>query len=211
MTFRDAMILGFTLVVGILSGMYLYVTAYAPNYVDDDEELAFEEELSGDVSIIGILKGGFDRAQNVEPSFRINADGSYNYYPDDTEKVEGELPEELYQQFLRDLKEADLEAYAEPALEDKVCDPNEIEYEYNIEVGETEYVLDTCRTDFDRDSDLAHTLGQTWDYMEAPNSFSFSVRNLPSDETESGTPWWDLRGHLENAFISSGFDSTFDD
>ena len=78
MEIRDWFIIIFTFVVGILSGFYLYVTVYQPIY--DPDTSADGIATIGDLSIIGVTYGGFTPRDYIHPSFKIKADGTYDYF-----------------------------------------------------------------------------------------------------------------------------------
>lgn len=212
MTFRDGFILVFTFMVGVFSGMYFYLTAYKPIYEDHMRPpREVPSAAIGEYSVIGISYGGM-RADFQHPSYRFSDNGTYNYYPGGSvsdAKVEGALPDVLLEAVVEALDESDLVELS-MAVNDKDCRlyADGIEYEYNIELADTEYDLDTCRTALDHDDSLAEALEDIWRYLESPETFRFTIRNMPETDDERSS-WRGLRGFLEDGFIESGFDSNF--
>jgi hypothetical protein len=212
---RDWFILTFTFIVGALCGMYLYVTSFKPIYEDDD--LAGEIE-AGELNIIGVQYGGYVVEGYIYPSFRVNADGSYDAVNSDDsgEKISGKLPKSLFENLSSTIAGTNLNNLSEPLATNR-CDAYEngpVQYEYNIVFDNREYTLDTCLTNFDNSSTLGKTLLEVWDYIDSPDEYRISVKNSPDTNVgaadENSTEprprsTWSIGSYFENGFRNAGF------
>lgn len=207
MTMRDFLILSFTFFVGLFSGFYLYVTEFRPVYVGDTTDLPEVGAL--DFNVIGITYGGFVPEGYEHPSYKVDHNGSYDYFPGgvgEIEKREGELPDQLFEELTRAVARANLPEQSE-SVSNKNCASyaDGIEYEYDIVRDGEAYELDTCLTAFSNNTELGSVLLEVWTYLAAPNEYRFSVQNYPESQEE--TQRWSLRNFVEHQFERSGFDS----
>ncbi|MFT5037096.1 MAG: hypothetical protein ACI9VM_000671 [Candidatus Azotimanducaceae bacterium] len=205
MEVRDWVTLITTFIVAALSGMYFYVTTFKPVYVEQsgDTDTAFSTELN----IIGVTYGGFVPQDYIHPTYRISANGSYDYFAGgttQTENIEGKLPKDLFKAIKGAIATADLEALARP-VSDKNCASyaDGIEYEYNITVDGVSYVLDTCKTAFENRTELGRALLEVWTFAYEPTEYRFSIANFPSAESDD---FPSLRGYFEDGFKEAGFE-----
>ncbi|MDC1205639.1 hypothetical protein N8083_02210, partial [Candidatus Pacebacteria bacterium] len=195
---RDWMILFFTFAVGLLSGMYVYVTSFKPIYEEKNGVDTIPTTLV--LSIIGVTYGGMTPDNYNHPTFKVNVDGSYSYFAGGStksEKTTGTLPKSLFNTVASIIETSDLEALS-TLVPNKECAlyADGIETEYNIEVEGVEYELDSCATDFDNDSELGNALSEIWKYVDEPNTYKFSISNSPSTDTG----FKGLRGYFDEGF-----------
>lgn len=215
MEVRDWIIIIFTFFVGMLSGAYLYVTAYNPIY---NERVGREnaEATDGGYSVVGEQYGGMV-ANYVHPSFRVAEGGAYTFFPGGAERGsrrDGELPPSLQRMLDSVIVSTDLELLATP-VEDKNCVSyvDGIEYAYTIETGTGEYELDTCTTAFSNGTDLGKVLVRVWEYVEMGSGAEtteadFSVRNMPVEDGQPGF-WGGFSEYIRNGFRDAGFDTNY--
>lgn len=209
---RDWFLVTFTFFVGVFCGVYLYVTAYQPNYKSDEST---GTALASDFNVIGFAYG----TRVSESSFRLQEDGSYTYIADESnidERESGELPQSLFNAVSRAIAASDLDAMAAPVERDD-CDSftDQGDFEYDIEYEGESYTLDTCLTDFAKDSNLAEALAAVWRYLanpDDPEAANFTISNSPggldtpdSDAAREYGSGWTLRGYFERGFQESGF------
>lgn len=204
MTLRDWLILTFTLIVGILSGMYLYATAFKPVYIDD-APLA-SEEANQDFRVDGFQYGGLNANS---PSFRVLGNRTYEYFPGGNtpgEKITGSLPNRLFTALTSAVENADLLVLQESTRKtDCPSFADGTDYEYTVERNGAEFALDTCTTRFENSSQLGQILLEVWRYLDAPDEYRFSISNMPMSDTEGSGTWRGLRGYFED-----GFDESFE-
>ena len=131
-------------------------------------------------------------------------------------KSTGTLPDDYFAAIEEAISNADLLTLAARAV-NKNCASfaDGLEYEYTIDVGGQEFVLDTCLTQFENSSELGRILGEMWGYAESPDqyNFSISVTNMPGSGSNNlgrdDVNTWTLRSFFENGFKDSGFDTKF--
>lgn len=151
------------LLLTFLSGMFiggaLYITVFAPQYEAD--EVAGKSQFS----IVGEVYGGCVRTPNGCPSFRLTDDRSFQYLIGG-EKQEGSLPSTITKPIFADLTDYRLQTYAAP-IEREDCRSyvDGVDYRYEITIGDTRYVIDTCKTSFPNDSELQQHLLKAWQSM----------------------------------------------
>jgi hypothetical protein len=153
---------------GIITGSYLYLVGFAPEFEANKGQTA--EEV-GELMIVGDMYGGM-RA-GLPPSFQVNGDREFRYIPfsDNPEvpapAVEGRVPRELMEDVTSLLSESTLDAASEE-ITPEVCAQmvDGIDYKYTILVDSVEYQLNTCGTNFTADSELGAALEQLWEYFD---------------------------------------------
>lgn len=209
MAARDWFLIIFTFALGFICGVYLYTNNFQPYYVPDTVP---EQVSSDDLSIIAVTYGD----GMVGDSFRLEADGNYNYRSARASaRATGELPGALLQRVEAAVERADLASFATATTRESCASATGgTDYEYNLEYDATEYTLDTCTTNFSNDTELGTVLLAVWQYLDDPETFSISVSNSPggldipdSEAVESQGSSWSLRGYFERGFRNAGFDS----
>ncbi len=164
---QDKITLFSALLVGVITGSYLYLVGFVPEF--ESPEAATEEELQ-DFMIVGDMYGGM-RA-GIPPSFQVASDGTYRYIPfsDNPEvpapAIEGEYPRGSFLLLESAVTNADLVLQSQsfaPEMCAQMVDG--IDYRYTIVLDGAEYRLDTCGTNFSADSELGLALAEVWDYF----------------------------------------------
>lgn len=163
---QDIISIFITFAVGIFAGAYLYLTDFASvvsKVTVPDVEEAFE------FSIVGDVYGG---CREACPSFQVVNDGAYRYiYTPEAGQAQilrqGTLPTQLQRQLRTTLTKEELLKQSKtltPALCNSYTDGIDVKYEVTID-GEV-YIIDSCGTAVDGESQLWTTLGSVWDYYE---------------------------------------------
>lgn len=164
-------IMGFTFVVGVMTGSYIYFSEYKPQFVveedpvllgDDSTVLTAPNEDTAFV-IVASEYGGCVLGNGCA-SYRIVGDGSFVY--SGATKNDGELTAVLL---------ADLETSLDPAalsemsilVESSVCSSfvDGVDVNYQIELSDVTYELDTCTTAFNPQSTLGKQLTSFWEVL----------------------------------------------
>ncbi|MFT7644772.1 MAG: hypothetical protein ACI9BF_000429 [Candidatus Paceibacteria bacterium] len=160
----DLMSILITFLVGAFAGLYLYVTYFAQVltniYIPDIGKVS-------ELSIVGEVYGG---CRNTCPSFQVTNDGSYRYlYTPEVGQSQlfhqGVLPSKLYRQLLSELVKQTLVEQSKvknPTNCNSYVDGNDVKYE--IIIDREVYILDSCETEADLDSQLWITLHEVWEY-----------------------------------------------
>ncbi len=157
-----------TFVVGIISGFYLYVTAFAPQF---DEFMGQTEEVYEDFVLQGNQYGG-DRMGGTAPSFQVLENGSYRYLPYTEEGgvadvQEGVLPRALFNEVKQTLTPAGLEISSQIVTRgDCMSYVDGRDYTYAVTLDGVEYTLDTCTTALTSGSMIDTALDKLWNYFE---------------------------------------------
>jgi hypothetical protein len=152
-----------------VTGSYLYLVGFAPEFEADNGQTA--EEV-GEFMVVGDMYGGM-RA-GLPPSFQVDGDRQFRYIPFSENPelpapaVEGRMPRELLTDLKAELSSEVLLA-ASREVEPEMCAQmvDGIDYKYTILLDNIEYRLDTCGTNFTMESDLGTALQALWDYFEA--------------------------------------------
>lgn len=158
-----------TFVSGVFVGVYAFFVGYSPAASTVENSVG---ELVDNVTIVGEAYGGCDRV-NVCPTFRVAADGSYRYFytpgPGAAEVLrEGQLPV-ILRRNLYSLLEPSILAPASQPTEPALCASytDGIDVRYTVTRNGERYVLDSCGTAVDGESDLWQTLSRIWTRLEA--------------------------------------------
>jgi len=165
---KDYLVMIMTFVVGIISGFYLYVTAFAPQF---DEFIGQTEEVYEDFVLEGTQYGG-DRMGGTAPSFQVLENGAYRYLPyaasgEVPEAQEGVLPRALFNEVTQTLTAEALEISSQIVTRgDCMSYVDGRDYTYNVTLEGEEYTLDTCTTALSSGSILNTTLDKVWNYFE---------------------------------------------
>ncbi|MFT7506869.1 MAG: hypothetical protein ACI92I_000005 [Acidimicrobiales bacterium] len=170
MNSRIYFILGFTFLVGMFSGAYLYVTSFVPEYVVEEVEEVSEIGFR----VQGQMTGGCGM-RAVCPSFILNQNRSYEYVPayilqeGAPELIKGKLDRGVFEEVSSLVKEADLQALQK--INTKGCDSyvDGTDYVYNVTFEGQQYDLNTCGMDF-KDSVLDKELRSLWTQVATSTS-----------------------------------------
>lgn len=221
MEIRDWFILISTFLVGIMSGVYLYATSFAPTYEERDVFDEAAEVPHTPFDVIALQYGGMVPEDYENAFFEVDDSGSYAFTPGGVGVMEQEsvLPEVLKRELHDEIATADLKKLSEP-IERSDCASfsDGIDYEYNIVRKGEEYTLDTCYTDFSHDSELGRTLEKMWQYMNAPEEHRISISNTTDDAVTVGEV--DLKEEAKEKkriilnpikYLEQGFEDSFGD
>lgn len=165
MEMRTYITLGFTFIMGLFCGVYLYVTVYAPQHKADD----VEEKSS--IIVSGEIYGGCARTGSCA-SFRFTENKQYQYFESkDSDKDSGILPNEVAEKVFQQLAVSNLQTLASSrAIRDCISYVDGNDYRYMITFNDNNYVLDTCATNFPGDGSLQRALLNTWEYIQNPTT-----------------------------------------
>lgn len=150
-----------TFIVGLASGAYLYLTVYAPEFGDGFLPDRPEEVEEEDVSIRAGQYGDCIGSGLTCPSYELNSDGVLFISPAvDVRTVEpvirrSQQDDESIAVLYEALVSAPLDEYAVASTVDTCTHAPGDHYRYVVFVGSENFVLDTCRTSFPKDSKLA--------------------------------------------------------
>jgi len=166
---QDKITLFSAMLVGIITGSYLYLVGFAPNFENTDVDSADE---SAEFMIVGEMYGGM-RA-GIPPSFQLSGDGTYRYIPFSENPElpalarEGVYPRTDFRTLENILLGSDLVLQSQ-TMTPEVCAQmfDGVEYRYLIVMDGAEYRLDTCGTNFTSDSELGTALTQVFEYLAA--------------------------------------------
>jgi len=188
MNARAYFILGFTFVTGLFAGGYLYITSFAPDYVQSD----MEEITEVNFRVQGQSTGGCQMS-GVCPSFILNQNRTYEYIPayrlqdDEPEVVTGKMDSNVFKEVVSAVETAEFATLQK--INTKSCSSyvDGADYIYHIIYEGTMHDLHTCGTDFG-DSSLAVALQPLWKQLSVPEA------------TESENTHGLLEGYLRKSF-----------
>lgn len=166
---QDWTIVVITFLIGMIAGSYMYIVGFAPNY--EDIELPVVTE-SGDMNIVIFAETYGGDSLGTSPKFELVGSGRYTYTPFNpggetaAAPVTGTLPPLLMEELTAVLKARTLKTASEEIIPES-CEMfvDGVEYRYRVVLDEDIYVVDTCGTNFMRDSELATTLEKVWQYL----------------------------------------------
>lgn len=152
--------------MGFITGFYIFIFGYMPNMGsfsfnfdprDIGKQVAFQ--------IVADSYGGCMMASSCT-SFVLDNDRGYRFFRPDGEVVTGILPEELMETIQKLVNVAPLDDYSE-VEESKSCASyvDGVDYRYEITVSGETYILDTCKTALDKNSDFHNALLKIWQYL----------------------------------------------
>lgn len=165
---KDYVVMAVTFLVGVTSGFYLYVTAFAPQF---DDFIGTTAEVYEDFVLQGSQYGG-DRMGGTAPSFQVLKDGSYRYLPhvapgEIAEAKEGVLPRTIFNEVKQTLTAEGLNISSQIVTRgDCMSYVDGRDYTYEVTLDGVEYTLDTCTTALTEDSIMKKTLDKLWNYFE---------------------------------------------
>lgn len=186
MEIRDWFILVSTFFVGAFSGIYLYMTAYAPTYEDRNIFDEIDEVPETPFDVFAFQYGGLLPEEYENATFEVDNTGTYTYMSGglDSKVYDSLLPEVLRKELHDAIAVADLDALSTEVV--SKCTPDQTGYEYSIERKEVEYILNTCTSNFSHETELGETLKKMWQYMGAPEEHRISVSNTSDNAEEVG-------------------------
>jgi hypothetical protein len=192
MTGRMYFLFGSTLLIGMLSGAYLYVTAFAPDYAAG---ISTGEDIDEEVLVIeGEMYGGCSEMDSCA-TFRLVDGKNYDFISSsDAEIAKGKLSSSRRTTLLQILDHDVLEKNSQ-MFENSSCDAyvDGIDYTYTVWLDGKTYELDTCTTALANNTTLQEVLLDIWYAMENP------------DEGESSEPFvGDINDIFWNRFHSGG-------
>jgi len=160
----EKIILLLTFLTGVFAGASMYILFFAPQYKAD----VIEERSQ--LSIVGEMYGGCQRATGTCPTFRLEDNRNY-YYLGQGERQNGRLPAAIANPVLAELTEYRLKSLA-AAVESDSCQSyvDGVDYRYEVVFQNTRYVLDTCRTSLAFSTEFQQKLLTIWQYMENPTT-----------------------------------------
>ena len=153
-----------TFITGMFAGGALYVTVFAPQYKADPVEEKSE------LSIVGELYGGCNRSPAPCPSFRLNANRTYQFIAGG-EKEEGKLPGAIADPIFKGMSSYRLSSHA-GLVEKDSCSSyvDGIDYVYDVTFEGIRYHLDTCKTALAYESEMQKSFLEAWKYMDSPTT-----------------------------------------
>lgn len=167
MTHQQKFVLVFTFIVGLMSGAYVYINGFAPNYSNDGVEDASEKSA---LIVRGERFGGCQMAGNICASFELTDNRKYRYIPQHS--INGPTPEAITGTISRDVY-ADVAAAVQRA---RFADLNAAggscnaaadgtDYKYEIVIERVSYRLNSCSTVFGTDP-FYSVLLSVWNEIE---------------------------------------------
>jgi len=170
MTSREYFIFGFTFFIGICSGAYLYVTAFAPAYVDNDSVVEVSEI---DFRVQGQMIGGCQMG-GACPSFVLEDNRSFEYTPSHAfqdvapDSVTGKIDRGLFASIHKRAKASDFQQLQK---EGGTCAASYdgMDYQYEMVLDGESYDLNSCNTLFG-DSLLEKELQELWPFFSETDS-----------------------------------------
>ncbi len=159
---QDLLTILITFVVGVFAGGYLYLTIFA-TYVDKIE--VPDVEKASEFSIIGDTYGG---CRNQCASFQVLSDASFKYLYTPTtggeqQILEGTLSRTLQNRVDHALVVSELQRQSvEVVKTDCKSHADGIDVVYEITLKGEKYVIDSCGTAADGDSELWKVLAEIW-------------------------------------------------
>ncbi|MFM2423943.1 MAG: hypothetical protein RLZZ70_332 [Candidatus Parcubacteria bacterium] len=164
---QDKITLFSALLVGVITGSYLYLVGFAPEF--ESSNIPLEGE-SSDFVLIG-EKYSADES-SVPASFQVRDDGSYRYLPESPNPeaplpaVEGKLSRAQLSDIQSMLDASALAAVESSTIADACSAPNTTgSYLYFVTVDGIEYQLDSCIDDFSVVAGLETVLLDVWNVV----------------------------------------------
>ena len=174
---RDIFLLATTAFVGLFCGVYVYLTVFAPVYVDDQPDNFSSERFE----IIGEAYGGCTFSGC--PSFRVTVNRSFTYLPDGTGAViEGTYPRREFAALRRRVEQANLETLAAPVASGQdigcISFVDGIDYRYTVTIDGKAFELDTCYSQLKNSAELQSALQEAFEVVADPESFAYSTEDF---------------------------------
>jgi hypothetical protein len=158
-----------TLVVGMFTGAYFYVTVFAPAYKNSDVATTAGDPNA--VTIEGQMNGACVDA-NTCASFKLSDNGSFDYLAYPGAKVrKGTLADASTRKLFSSIGTLEFFDDAKPiAVNACASHPNTVTYAYTVTLGGKIYILDTCATAFASDTQLQMQFAKVWPALQNPTS-----------------------------------------
>lgn len=163
---QDILTIIITFVFGLLGGIYLYLTGFAP--IENKISLPDAVELA-QFTLVSDVYGG---CRNTCPSFQVMNNGSYRYLYTPSAGAEqivrqGNLPISI-QRSLKNALNVDTLTAQSRSTQPPICNSytDGIDVIYDITYAGEQYILDSCGTSVDSNSELWIALNSIWDYLE---------------------------------------------
>lgn len=150
--------------VGFFTGIYLYISGFAGLMTQ------FAVPSQSQVDDFVIIADAYGGCRSECPSFQVKSDGGYRYlYHPEAGAGEvlrqGTLPGEIRRDLRRAVTPRALDAQSESSAPSEcVSFADGVDVVYEITVDGTEYVIDSCGTAVDGNSDLWQALNSIWVY-----------------------------------------------
>jgi hypothetical protein len=162
---QDLVSILITFVVGLFIGGYLYVTGFVP--------LISQNSVQEAVDLNSLVINGelYGACGNDCSSFQVLNDGSYSYLyrpaiGEDMVLRRGSLPRSVQRDLSRALNTEELISQSTPTRTTE-CEAKVYGYDvtYDITFAGEDFILDSCDTAVDENSDLWEALSGIWDYF----------------------------------------------
>lgn len=152
-----------TFVVGAVSGAYLYLTVYAPAYREGFFPDLPDTLSEDDVSVRAVQYGDCISSGFTCPSYELAVDGwLFTSPPTDLQAEavvhETRLGNQTRSVLYNAITKAPLVEYGMESSSANCTSEKGNHYRYVIFRGEENFIIDTCRTNFPAESDLATVL-----------------------------------------------------
>jgi hypothetical protein len=155
--------------MGVLSGAFIYVTVFAPEYKKDLDTP--EQVAANGVVIEGQMYGACDDADSCA-SFRLLQNRSFSYLPYPDVAVEnGKLPVDIAKPLFEAIEEGTLLPLAdEGTAVGCASDSDGLDFSYTISFEEESYLLDTCGTKLEGAGEAQALFINAWNFMQNPTT-----------------------------------------
>lgn len=156
-------------VMGMLTGAFLYVTVFAPEYKKDLETP--EGAVMGGIVVEGQMYGACDEVNSCA-SFRLLENRTFKYLPYPDVVIEnGTLPVEITKPLFSAITQGalkDLENEIEPA--ECASDTEGLDFTYTVTKEGESQTLDTCATALAGDTKAQTLFTDAWNFMQNPTT-----------------------------------------
>lgn len=169
MTGKIYFILGSSFVMGILSGLFLYVTVYVPEMAPDENESQIIDKNT--VVIEGRMYGGCQE-MDACASFKLQDTRKYQYQATPKDAViDGKIGVDIRDAVFLKLNTQKLALLAEDTTSHECAGyVDGLDYIYDVtKMGKT-YTLDSCSTKLATDNQLQESLQKVWEFMANPTT-----------------------------------------
>jgi hypothetical protein len=169
MTGKIYFILVSSLVMGILSGVFLYVTVFIPELAPDEDQ---SEIISEDTVVIeGRMYGGCQEMDSCA-SFKLQDNRRYQYKATPQAEVsEGKISEDIRDAVFNTVDTKTLVTLSEDTTPHQCAGyVDGLDYMYDVTKEGKIYPLDTCTTKLATNSALQKNLISVWEFMANPTT-----------------------------------------
>lgn len=169
MTGKIYFILGSALVMGILSGLFLYVTVYVPEIAPDENQ----SEIIGENTVVieGRMYGGCQE-MDACALFKLQDTRKYQYQASPKDIVlDGKISVDIRDAVFLKLTTEKLALLAQDTPSHECAGyVDGLDYIYDVTKKGKTYTLDTCSTKLVTDNELQESLRQVWEFMANPTT-----------------------------------------